>query len=188
MEPLNPIRSNKWRKRENQNQRPKSKAFALFILLCCSLLLFITYKRLLPPSVLSISGNSEQVPVPPQCTSSEEFRGEKFLWYAPHSGFSNQLSEFKNAILMAAILNRTLIVPPILDHHAVVLGSCPKFRVLSPSDLRFSVWNHSLDPLRNHRQVRIFSQMKMWDDVFYYYNYYYLMIVPFCLRKRICGF
>ncbi|CDP09996.1 unnamed protein product [Coffea canephora] len=127
MEPLNPIRSNKWRKRENQNQRPKSKAFALFILLSCSLLLFITYKRLLPPSVLSISGNSEQVLVFPQCTSSEEFRGEKFLWYAPHSGFSNQLSEFKNAILMAAILNRTLIVPPILDHHAVVLGSCPKY-------------------------------------------------------------
>lgn len=153
MEPLNPIRTSKWRKRENQNQRPKSKSFALVILLSCSLLLFFTYKRLLPQSVLSASGDSEQVLLPPQCTSSEEFRGEKFLWYAPHSGFSNQLSEFKNAILMAAILNRTLIVPPILDHHAVALGSCPKFRVLDPNDLRFSVWNHSLDLLRNHRYV-----------------------------------
>lgn len=75
------------------------------------------------------------------------------MWYAPHSGFSNQLSEFKNAILMAAILNRTLIVPPILDHHAVALGSCPKFRVLSPNDLRFAVWNHSIDLLRNRRYV-----------------------------------
>ncbi|KAL3499629.1 hypothetical protein ACH5RR_038722 [Cinchona calisaya] len=154
MESLNPIRIKKWRKRENQNQTPKSKISTLLILLFCSLLLFITSKRLLPQSVLPISRNSEQVLLPPQCsTSLEEFRGEKFLWYAPHSGFSNQLSEFKNAILMAAVLNRTLIVPPVLDHHAVALGSCPKFRVLSPSDLRFSVWNHSLDLLRNHRYV-----------------------------------
>ncbi|CAH8276292.1 unnamed protein product [Arabidopsis lyrata] len=41
--------------------------------------------------------------------------GQKFLWYAPHCGYSNQLSEFKNAVLMAGILNRTLIFPPILD-------------------------------------------------------------------------
>ncbi|XP_057510465.1 O-fucosyltransferase 30 [Actinidia eriantha] len=80
-------------------------------------------------------------------------RGKKFLWYAPHSGFSNQLSEFKNAILMASILNRTLIVPPVLDHHAVALGSCPKFRVLSPNELRFSVWNHVIELIQSRRYV-----------------------------------
>lgn len=58
---------------------------------------------------------------------------------------------------MAAILRRTLIVPPILDHHAVALGSCPKFRVLNPNDLRFSVWNHSIHLLRNHRYIPITS-------------------------------
>lgn len=54
---------------------------------------------------------------------------------------------------MAAILNRTLIVPPILDHHAVVLGSCPKFRVSSPSKLREAVWNHVVELIKSHRYV-----------------------------------
>ncbi|CAL5441977.1 unnamed protein product [Camellia sinensis] len=83
--------------------------------------------------------------------------GEKFLWYAPHSGFNNQLSEFKYAILMATILNRTLIVPPVLDHHAVVLGSCPKFRVLSPNQLRFAVWNHTIELIQS-RSVLMSSE------------------------------
>ncbi|GFQ07317.1 hypothetical protein PHJA_002875800 [Phtheirospermum japonicum] len=54
---------------------------------------------------------------------------------------------------MAAILNRTLIVPPVLDHHAVALGSCPKFRVLDPNDLRFKVWNHSVELIRDRRYI-----------------------------------
>ncbi|KAI3687212.1 hypothetical protein L1987_80906 [Smallanthus sonchifolius] len=54
---------------------------------------------------------------------------------------------------MAAILNRTLIVPPVLDHHAVVLGSCPKFRVSDPKELRFAVWNHAIELIQSHRYV-----------------------------------
>lgn len=88
-----------------------------------------------------------------QCSSQILALGEKFLWYAPHSGFNNQLLEFKNAILMAGILNRTLIVPPILDHHAVVLGSCPKFRVLDPKELRISVWDHMIELIQGGRLV-----------------------------------
>lgn len=52
---------------------------------------------------------------------------------------------------MAAILNRTLIVPPVLDHHAVALGSCPKFRVLNANDLRFKVWTHSIELISERR-------------------------------------
>ncbi|KAL8216423.1 hypothetical protein R6Q57_023260 [Mikania cordata] len=88
-----------------------------------------------------------------QCLKLQTLKGHKFLWYAPHSGFTNQLSEFKNAVLMAAILNRTLIVPPVLDHHAVVLGSCPKFRVSDPKQLRFAVWNHAIELIQSHRYV-----------------------------------
>ncbi|CAG8573872.1 31908_t:CDS:1, partial [Racocetra persica] len=40
--------------------------------------------------------------------------GEKFLTYLPHSGFSNQLTSLKNAIILSYITNRTLIIPPIL--------------------------------------------------------------------------
>ncbi|KAG0447364.1 hypothetical protein HPP92_028355 [Vanilla planifolia] len=86
-------------------------------------------------------------------SGAESLSGERFLWYAPHSGFSNQLSELRNAILFAAILNRTLIIPPVLDHHAVALGSCPKFRVTSPSDLRAAVWDHTMDLVRDRRYI-----------------------------------
>lgn len=54
---------------------------------------------------------------------------------------------------MAGILNRTLIVPPVLDHHEVALGSCPKFRVLSPTEIRVAVWDHVVELLRSGRYV-----------------------------------
>nr|POF25340.1 hypothetical protein CFP56_32583 [Quercus suber] len=54
---------------------------------------------------------------------------------------------------MASILNRTLIVPPVLDHHAVALGSCPKFRVSNPNKIRVDVWNHVVELLRTGRYV-----------------------------------
>ncbi|KAK8597820.1 hypothetical protein V6N13_095217 [Hibiscus sabdariffa] len=54
---------------------------------------------------------------------------------------------------MASILNRTLIVPPILDHYAVALGSCPKFKVQSPKEIRVSVWDHIVELLRSRRAV-----------------------------------
>ncbi|KAI9254234.1 hypothetical protein BY458DRAFT_327841 [Sporodiniella umbellata] len=37
---------------------------------------------------------------------------EKFLAYLPHSGLSNQRIELANALLLAAVLQRTLIIPP----------------------------------------------------------------------------
>ncbi|CAK7356335.1 unnamed protein product [Dovyalis caffra] len=104
------------------------------------------------PSSLSlklVEGSSRQSAFHANPASSRE----KFLWYAPHSGFSNQLSEFKNGILMAGILNRTLIVPPVLDHHAVALGSCPKFRVLEPKEIRVSVWDHVLELIKTGRYI-----------------------------------
>ncbi|XP_057449323.1 O-fucosyltransferase 30 [Lotus japonicus] len=91
----------------------------------------------------------------PQCSGQALALGEKFMWYAPHSGFSNQLSEFKHAVLLAGILNRTLVVPPILDHHAVALGSCPKFRVVDPKELRLSVWDHVIELVRDGRYISI---------------------------------
>ena len=37
----------------------------------------------------------------------------KYLSYLPHSGFHNQRIAFENALVMARILNRTLLVPPV---------------------------------------------------------------------------
>ncbi|KAK9266656.1 hypothetical protein L1049_025303 [Liquidambar formosana] len=113
------------------------------------LFFFLAYKNI-PKSLHPISSTTLTVRFP-QC--GVRALGESFLWYAPHSGFSNQVSVFKNAVLMAGILNRTLIVPPILDHHAVALGSCPKFRVLGPNEIRVSVWDHAIDLIRSRRYV-----------------------------------
>ncbi|KAI0270463.1 hypothetical protein BC834DRAFT_967251 [Gloeopeniophorella convolvens] len=38
--------------------------------------------------------------------------GEKYLAYLPHSGFHNQRIALENALVLARILNRTLLVPP----------------------------------------------------------------------------
>lgn len=148
----------RWRRRSSG--RPQFSSVAL---LCGGLLLFLLLFLFLFSEVLRAVVVSPHSPLPDginvsapllQCSdgsSSLMGNGERFLLYAPHSGFSNQLSELRNAILFAAILNRTLVVPPVLDHHAIVLGSCPKFRVSSPSDLRASVWDHTMELLRNRR-------------------------------------
>lgn len=75
--------------------------------------------------------------------------GEKFMYYAPHSGFNNQVMELRNALVFAKILNRTLIVPPVLDHHAAWLGSCPKRRILPSHRLRALVWTRIFGLITN---------------------------------------
>ncbi|KAI4354833.1 hypothetical protein L6164_003665 [Bauhinia variegata] len=116
--------------------------------------LFFYYYFLRPSSFLPVTSKtfkSQSL----QCSNQALAIGERFLWYAPNSGFSNQLSEFKNAILVAGILNRTLIVPPVLDHHAVALGSCPKFRVVEPQEIRISVWDNVVELMRGGRYISI---------------------------------
>ncbi|KAH9621086.1 hypothetical protein KSS87_008690 [Heliosperma pusillum] len=133
--------------KSNNKKKPKSRSIltltlTLFIIL---LFIFLIYVFTSPPP------NPIPLPKFPKCPSNGG--DHKFLLYAPHSGFSNQLSELKNGLLMAAILNRTLVVPPVLDHHAVALGSCPKFRVLTPSQIRLRVWDHVLDLIRYGRYI-----------------------------------
>ncbi|KAF7726881.1 hypothetical protein EC973_008388 [Apophysomyces ossiformis] len=41
-----------------------------------------------------------------------EEKEQRYLTYLPHSGLSNQRIELANALLLAGLLNRTLIVPP----------------------------------------------------------------------------
>ncbi|XP_022758398.1 uncharacterized protein LOC111305284 [Durio zibethinus] len=143
------------RNKSQQQQQLRRYAFFFFSLFLLSLLFFFFLTSTsFPKSVFSTSSKTINIALSlqyPHCKT--QIQGEKFLWYAPHSGFSNQLSEFKNAILIASILNRTLIVPPILDHHAVALGSCPKFRVQSPKEIRVSVWDHVIKLITTGRYV-----------------------------------
>ncbi|CAM8880924.1 unnamed protein product [Rhodiola kirilowii] len=150
MEQAIPNRS-KSKKKPTTLQRWKISSLSLLTLLCF-LLFVLSYTQYISiPLFPSLKTLTLQLP---QC-DSKTLTGQRFLWYAPHSGFSNQLSEFKNAILMSAILNRTLVVPPVLDHHAVALGSCPKFRVMSPNEIRMAVWNHSIELIRSTRCIYV---------------------------------
>ncbi|THG20687.1 hypothetical protein TEA_018165 [Camellia sinensis var. sinensis] len=124
----------RWKKKPPLRSPTSLLPISLFFL-PISLLLFLFYKHI-SNSLLSTLKNSPQPQSPDLCTSQKTLAREKFLWYAPHSRFSNQLSEFKYAILMAAILNRTLIVPLVLDHHAVVLGN---------EDCTTTVWTYGKD-------------------------------------------
>ena len=48
--------------------------------------------------------------------SRKSFRwnsGERYLAYLPHSGFHNQRIALENALVLARILNRTLLIPPV---------------------------------------------------------------------------
>ena len=140
----------RWRK---PGQRNKPLFFSISLLFLLFLFIFFVssyfeiLRSFIPFPSKTLAPKSGQCVGPKTVTLA----GERFLWYAPHSGFSNQLSELKNAILISAILNRTLIVPPVLDHHAVALGSCPKFRVKSPNELRAAVWDHIMELARERR-------------------------------------
>ena len=49
----------------------------------------------------------------------------RYLSYAPHSGFGDQMWALLNALALAANLSRTLILPPILKHYDSFKGFCP---------------------------------------------------------------
>ncbi|KAI0645975.1 hypothetical protein C8Q79DRAFT_967237 [Trametes meyenii] len=40
-------------------------------------------------------------------------RSERFIAYLPHSGFHNQRIALENALILATVLNRTLLLPPV---------------------------------------------------------------------------
>ncbi|KAF6000738.1 hypothetical protein F1559_002598 [Cyanidiococcus yangmingshanensis] len=65
------------------------------------------------------------------------FAPTRFLTYAAHSGLANQFMELVSAFDVARVLNRTLVIPPVLPHFAIKAGSCEQAApVASASFLR----------------------------------------------------
>ncbi|CAH1452938.1 unnamed protein product [Lactuca virosa] len=142
---FNNIRTNRFRRKPTNTHRSKQLLFISLLAIFFVLLFCFSNKYTINSLFLSNPLKNTRFSQCVKPNDVQSLKGQKFLWYAPHSGFNNQLSEFKNVVLMSAILNRALIIPPVLDHHAVVLGSCPKFRklehlhTLSPSYLSYSI-------------------------------------------------
>ena len=76
--------------------------------------LFVTRWDARAPSVRPSANQHLQV-VPVESFSPQIPGGpdEKFLAYLPHSGFHNQRIAFENSLVLARLLNRTLLAPPI---------------------------------------------------------------------------
>lgn len=54
-----------------------------------------------------------------QTTPSSPRASERFLTYMPHSGYHNQRISLENALTLAFMLDRTLLVPPVWLGHAI---------------------------------------------------------------------
>ncbi|RGB37637.1 hypothetical protein C1646_741061 [Rhizophagus diaphanus] len=87
---------------------------------------------------------------------SQDFpiQNEKFLTYLPHSQFHNQFIELKNAIVLAYLTNRTLIVPSILQ---------TEHKVLSISHSPLYYLNNQLINNTNIKKDRLLCDVKYSD-------------------------
>ncbi|KAL1527731.1 hypothetical protein AB1Y20_009116 [Prymnesium parvum] len=61
-------------------------------------------------------------PPPPPPPSCARVRKHKLLLYAAHSGFGNQELSLRRALLVAYLLNRTLVLPPLLRQADLSFG------------------------------------------------------------------
>ncbi|KZO93203.1 hypothetical protein CALVIDRAFT_540190 [Calocera viscosa TUFC12733] len=75
----------------------------------------LAHLTLLPSSHQHTAADFPATPWPPLPQPASE----QYLTYLPHSGLHNQLIELQNALLLAALLGRTLLVPQIRVGQAV---------------------------------------------------------------------
>ena len=78
-----------------------------------------------PPQTLQIISSTSPPPPPPRTTSyasCARIRSDRLLVYAAHSGFGNQELSLRRALLVSYVLNRTLVLPPILKQSDLAFG------------------------------------------------------------------
>ncbi|KAH9958112.1 hypothetical protein BC827DRAFT_1221141 [Russula dissimulans] len=112
--------------RSYQSRRKLGCLFSLIIIVsitCLALPLFLpSHESVANVNPLRETLHWQGIPLDDNCIttkvsspSSKSFAwkpGERYLAYLPHSGFHNQRIALENALVLARILNRTLLVPP----------------------------------------------------------------------------
>ncbi|CAM6104787.1 unnamed protein product [Calypogeia fissa] len=89
-----------------------------------SLTIPITFNSALSTSLRKSSNSVDHNPGLIEPMTWTLLEGEKYMWYSPQSGFSNQARQLMNALKIAFLLNRTLVLPPVLDHFELEQGTC----------------------------------------------------------------
>ncbi|GAA5875002.1 hypothetical protein JCM8547_002146 [Rhodosporidiobolus lusitaniae] len=87
----------------------------------------------LPPPPLSSPLDSSPLdvsvrPSPSSYLTTPPSPSERFLAYSPHSGYHNQRISLENALTLAFLLKRTLLVPPVWFGHAIPYISFDKLQ------------------------------------------------------------
>jgi hypothetical protein len=109
------------------------------------------------PRLSEVDEESRRAP-PPSCRPGAPVN--RYLTYEPHSGLHNQRIELMNGLMLALLLNRTLVVPPLR------LGAAAPFRnrkaffnppSSAPGTWTFEVWEDlfNLRELANRHCIRI---------------------------------
>ena len=87
-------------------------------------------------STLAMGGSEIALAVVAPSTGCARLRKSRRLVYAAHSGFGNQEMALRRALLVSYVLNRTLVVPPILHQADLSYGPPEARNRLASCDLR----------------------------------------------------
>ncbi|KAJ6495630.1 hypothetical protein C8R47DRAFT_1115808 [Mycena vitilis] len=100
------------------------------------------------PTIHNLADENTKKVVPFDRPLREYHPSEKFLSYLPHSGLHNQRIALENAIVLGALTNRTVLVPPIR------LGKKP-LRYVNSESLRGALAISGKTGLRHCAQIRV---------------------------------
>ncbi|CAI2173984.1 14210_t:CDS:1 [Funneliformis geosporum] len=125
-----------------------NKRFFPFVILFLTIYLTLTYLICFPPNDQLVykeqtNGNENDVKSsfsnPSTCSDPNGVvsNEERYMTYLPHSGFHNQRNSLENAVFLSWVLNRTLIMPPILF-------SKKKYIPHRPFDVLYNMLNGNL--------------------------------------------
>ena len=78
-----------------------------------------TSRHVFPAEYPEVNDNGQKIVINECADLSAD---ETFLMYSAHSGFSNQYGEVTEALLLAHLLNRTLVLPKVQAHYFLTRG------------------------------------------------------------------
>ncbi|BGP03736.1 hypothetical protein NBRC10513v2_007468 [Rhodotorula toruloides] len=141
----------------------------------------VAVEELSPPSSAASVLNVHPVPRPlPQ--DPEILRSMRFLSFENHSGFHNQRKSLVNALALAQLLNRTLLLPPARLGAAIPWEPDPKVRVAVSEECKAGVTSRPFASSPN--SVKISTGEECDDPAHWTYVGWDYLVTPSLLANR----